>query len=192
MSVAVPTAIEPAAAAELAGRYIDAALGAAAGFCRAYPSLREDLRAAALLGLSRAAADFEPGRCRFWTFARHRVRGAMLDLLRSERPGGYRVRGAPFAVRSLGRADGEPAAVVGAEPDPAVGSELEGLDEVEGWLRKLPRRHAAAMRRLYVHGDSQAEAAGALGLSQSRLSSLHRESLELLRVAHERRRPCSC
>lgn len=42
----------------------------------------DDLMQAGLLGLIDAAARFETCGLKFWTFAAHRVRGAMLDLLR--------------------------------------------------------------------------------------------------------------
>ncbi len=64
--------------------------------------------------------------------------------------------------------------------DPPVGRDLEAIDEVEGWLRKLPPRHAAACREIYLRGKTQHEAARALGLSQSRLSFMHREAMSIL------------
>ena len=46
--------------------------------------------------------------------------------------------------------------------------------------RKLPRKHGAAFRQIYLHGKTQHEAAAVLGVSQPRLCAMHRESLAML------------
>lgn len=46
-----------------------------------------DLRSDAMLGLVRAARDYEPARnAKFYTYARHRIRGAVIDGLRHNDP----------------------------------------------------------------------------------------------------------
>ena len=61
-----------------------------------------------------------------------------------------------------------------------VGHEIEALDQFEAWLRLLPGKLAALCRLMYVDGANQLEAAARLGLSQSRVSTMHREALSIL------------
>ena len=75
--------------------------------------------------------------------------------------------------------------VVGADPDAPIGAEIESVDYVESWLKKLPAKHAEACRQIYVHGRSQGEAANRVGCSKSRLSYLHKEAIEILKDAWE-------
>ena len=69
---------------------------------------------------------------------------------------------------------------VGREPEPPVGHRVESIDAVEAQLRKLPKMHAAALRRIYVEDKTQSQVARELGCSQSRLSFLHREAIAML------------
>lgn len=167
---------------ELALRFLPLARGLARPFKTAWPSLRDDFESAACLALVESAEAFEPERnIKFITFARHRIWGSLRDVQRSVLPLGW--RGNPEeapVVGSLPR-ECERRGRVLADPDEAVGKDLEDHDALEGILRKLPRRHADACRRLYAYRESQHEAATALGYSQSRLSTIHREALAILR-----------
>jgi RNA polymerase sigma factor (sigma-70 family) len=69
------------------------------------------------------------------------------------------------------------------EQDPPVGLSVEHEDILECWLQKLPTKHAEACRLLFLAGKTQVEAARILGFSQSRLSSLRREALSMLKDA---------
>jgi DNA-directed RNA polymerase specialized sigma24 family protein len=70
--------------------------------------------------------------------------------------------------------------ILNSSPDAPIGEELESVDFVESWLRKLPPKHALACREIYIHGRTQGEAAELVGCSKSRLSNIHSEALTLL------------
>ena len=69
--------------------------------------------------------------------------------------------------------------LVASEP-PAVGSDIDDIDAVEHWLRKLPKRHAIICRMYYLYGKTQSEIAEVIGCSQSEITRLHKKSIDLL------------
>ena len=167
---------------ELAVKYMPLARSLAKPFKLSWPGSRDDFESAACLALVEAAESFDPDRnVKFATFARHRIWGALRDVQRGQVPMGWRcdpgaapfVGPMPMEAERRGR-------VLGMEEEEPVGHELESVEAVEVLLRKLPERHAAACRQIYLHGKSQHEAARDLGCSQSRLSFLHREALSIL------------
>ncbi|MGE3819132.1 MAG: sigma-70 family RNA polymerase sigma factor [Isosphaeraceae bacterium] len=169
----------------LAERYLPMARSLAKPLKRAWPLEGEEFESAAMLALVEAAQSFDPERnVKFATFARYRIWGALRDVQRALVTAGWRgdVENAP-SVASLTHDAEERGRVLGTEPDPPVGQELESTEFVEHWLRKLPARHAAACREIYLRGKSQGEAALAIGCSKSRLSYLHKESIELINDA---------
>lgn len=165
----------------LAVRFIPLARRLAQPWKRQWPHAWEEFESGALLALVQAAASFDPNRnIKFATFARHRIGGALRDVRRGLIPptgtadsGNLPANLVPSYTEHNGR-------ILGIEPDPPVGWELESLDAVDRWLNKLPPKHAAACRQIYLLGKSQLEAARAIGLSQSRLCSMHRAALEML------------
>lgn len=167
---------------DLAERYLPMARSLSKPHKRIWPSEWEEFESAAMMALVEAAESFDASRnVRFSTFARLRIIGALRDVQRRMGHTKWRVDDAHSVqdgtdVAAL-EAYGE---VVNTTPDPEVGQDLEHSDAVEAWLRKLPPKHAAACREIYLNGCSQVEAAGRLGCSQSRLSYLHREALAML------------
>lgn len=169
----------------LASKYLPMARSLAKPLKRAWPLEGEEFDSAAMLALVEAAQSFDPARnVKFATFARYRIWGALRDVQRSLITSGWRsdLENAP-TISSLSHDSEENGKVMGAEPDPPVGQELESVEFVECWLRKLPKRHAIACREIYLNGKSQGEAAEAVGCSKSRLSYLHKEALELINDA---------
>lgn len=167
---------------ELALKYLPLARSLAKPFKTSWPGSRDDFESAACLALVEAAEAFDPGRnVKFATFSRHRIWGALRDVQRGLVPFGWRcdAKHAPN-VGPLPRDPERQGRVVGAEPDGPVGHEIEAIEAVESLLKRLPARHAAACRQIYLHGKSQHEAARELGCSQSRLSYMHRESMTIL------------
>ena len=127
-----------------------------------------------MLALVEAAEAYDATRrVKFSTFARHRILGALRDVQRRltlERAGGLdgaRIEG-PRLVSLSDRRAARAVGLDGDLADPPVGTELEATDEVERWLRKLPKRHAAVCREIYLNGCSQVEAAQSGRLSRSR------------------------
>ena len=167
---------------DLAARYLPLARSLARPLKRAWPEACDEFESAACLALVEAAEAFEAGRgVRFATFARHRIRGALRDVQRKMVILGWRadVTHAP-QIQCLRYNSEDRGRILGAEPDPPVGTQLEMAEEVEDWLKKLPPKHAAACRELYLNERTQMEAADAIGCSQSRLSYMHREALAML------------
>lgn len=169
---------------KLAARYVALARRAARPFKERWPHHWEEFESAALYALVEAAESYESARqVRFGTYASHRIRGALRDvqreLLAQSRPWDLD-GGDPIAPDDLPAYADRAGRVIGIEADPPVGWELEGHEQLESWLRRLPPRWAAACRQIYIHGKSQVEAARLLGMSQSRLCCVHRAALEML------------
>lgn len=166
----------------LAERFLPLAYAIAHPHIRAWPWVGDEFESAANMALVEAAESFDPKRnVRFATYARHRIQGALRDVKRRMTPGGW--RSDPSHAPAIGPLSDNPETwgrIIGAEPDPPVDEALETSDEIDQLLRRLPRRHAEACRRIYLQGKTQAEAARELGCSQSRLSCMHREALTML------------
>lgn len=169
----------------LATRYMPMARSMARPLKRSWPNESEEFESAALLALVEAAQSFDPARnVKFATFARYRIWGALRDVQRGLITPGWRsdMENAP-TISSLNFDSEEHGRVVNSEPDRRVGEEFEAVDYVEGWLRKLPVKHAAVCRHIYLNDRTQGEAAGRIGCSKSRLSYLHKEALDILKDA---------
>lgn len=169
----------------LAMRYVPMARSLAKPLKLAWPLEGDEFESAAMLALVEAAQSFDPSRnVKFATFARYRIWGALRDVQRGLITAGWRgdLENAP-SVSSLTCNAEERGRILNAEPDRPVGEEFEALEFVENCLRQLPTKHAACCREIYVNGKTQGEAAEAIGCSKSRLSYLHKESLELINDA---------
>src|SRR5205807_704479 len=83
-------------------------------------------------------------------------RGALADVGRGMILAGWEDdrEHAPDQV-SLTPINEEHGRVLVAVTEPPIGSELEDIDSVERWLRKLPPKHAAVCRLFYLYGKSQ-------------------------------------
>lgn len=169
----------------LAQQYIPMARALARPLRRAWRNGGEDFESAALLALVEAAQSFDPSRnVKFATFARYRIWGALRDVQRGLIVNGWKsdIENSP-TISSLAYDSEEHGRVLSANPDQPVGHELEAIDFVEHWLRKLPAKHALACREIYINGRNQGEAAEKVGCSKSRMSYLHAEALELINDA---------
>jgi RNA polymerase sigma factor (sigma-70 family) len=169
----------------LALKYVPMAKSLAKPLKVSWPIDGEEFESAALLALVEAAQSFDPSRnVKFATFARYRIWGALRDVQRGLITTGWRsdVENAP-TITSLTYDAEEHGRVLNCTSDDPVGHEFEAIDYVEGFLRKLPAKHAEACRHIYIDDRTQGEAADLIGCSKSRLSYLHKESLELLKDA---------
>ena len=161
---------------ELAAKYIPMARALAKPFKNQFPDSWEDFESAACLALVEAARSFEPEReVKFSTFARRRIWGGLCDVRR---------RRLTRSRNECPMADGCPTSIrlteeVAADIRP-VGAEMEAVEALESWMRKLPRQHAQACRMIYLDDRTHAEVARALGVSPSRITYLHLESLAML------------
>ncbi len=171
----------------LAAKYLPMARSLAKPLKRNWPNEGMEFESAALMALVEAAQSFDPARnVKFPTFARYRIWGALRDVQRGLITPGWRtdLENAP-SVTSLSYDAEEHGRVLGTEPDAPVGQNFEAVEFVENRLRKLPPKHAEACRQIYLHDRTQGEAAQYVGCSKSRLSYLHKESLDLLKDAWE-------
>lgn len=171
-----------AAQKELAESYLPLARSLARPLKDSWPGEWDELDSAACLALVEAAGAYDPARnVTFPTFARHRIIGALRDVQRRLVVRGWRTdhERAP-AVVSLHVASERYGTVLDCTPDPSAEAEMQAEEAFEGWLKQLPSKHAETCRQLYDRGLTQAEAAEALGCSQSRLSYMHREALAML------------
>ena len=135
-----------------------------AGKLRAFPSLKQDLIQEGMVALINAVDRFDPGRdLRFTTYAYHRIRGQMINLLdRSERR-------APIPV----------------DDDRLFAEEPETADE--GWLdvaesiSRLRGREAAVVAALFFEGKHPLEVAGEQKMDVSNVYRLRRSAIVKIR-----------
>jgi RNA polymerase sigma factor (sigma-70 family) len=177
-----PTPLSPDRS-ELAARYLPFARKIAKPYKDNWPRDPDEFDSAVCLALVEAAQSFDPGRnIKFATYARHRIWGALRDVQRDMVLAGWRSdrEHAPGFLSLLPRAE-EYGRLMLTTPDPRVGEELERAELLESWLKKLPAHYAAACRAIYLRGETQAQAAAALGTSKSRISAWLKEALVILR-----------
>jgi hypothetical protein len=136
---------------------------------------REEVEAAALCGLWRAALAWDPGRgLLFWTYAAWRVKGEVLDALRADVGLGRSRLHAPPRLYPL--PDG-----LAAPPDPRPGA-VDLADRLAPLRRLLPWRGRVLLRLLYDEGMTLPQAARVLGLSACYLGALHARALAVMRA----------
>jgi len=166
---------------ELAAKFLPLARSLARPLKEMFALWRDEFESAACLALVEAARSFDPSRnIQFATFARFRIRGALVDVGRGMGLAGWENEvDAPGAV-SLTPYIEEHGQVLVATNPPPVGSEFEDIDAVEHLLRKLPKKHATVCRMQYLYGKTQAEIASMLGCSQAEVTRLHMKALEFL------------
>ncbi len=164
---------------ELTLRYLPLARAMAHRLTKSWPAGGDEFQSAASLAVVEAAQTFDPSRnIDFATFARFRIRGALIDVQRSLFSGGWRGTAGNGPRFQPLEADSEShGRVVGAQADEPVGADVEAMDAVENWLKKLSPLHAAAFRHIYLDGKTQEEAAALIGCSKSSICRLHRETL---------------
>lgn len=167
---------------ELATRYMPLAGSMARRLAASLPSGADDFRAAASLALVEAAQAFDESRgVDFATFARHRIRGALIDARRNLLCDGWRgdLALAPH-FESLGPGSESRGRVFGTTVDAPIGSEMEVEEDVAYCLGRLSPRQAAAFRHIYLDGKTQEEAAALDGCSKASMCRMHRDALERL------------
>jgi RNA polymerase sigma factor (sigma-70 family) len=160
---------------ELAEAYVPLARAIARTYWSRWPHLREDIVAEAYWGLVQACIRYA-GRVRFRTFARHRIRGAILDFLNPDGKARWRPGTADPLTYSL---------------VPPVRGDEEDRDAVEFVVRmsrRLPAAHGRFLRLMYLVGLNKKETARLLGLSESRGHCLHDEAMAYLKSDLEEHR----
>jgi RNA polymerase sigma factor (sigma-70 family) len=166
----------------LAARFLPLARSLAKPMKEIFNEWKDEFESAACLALVEAARSFDPSRnIQFSTFARFRIRGALVDVGRGLNLPGWEdnPEEAPGLVTLTPYIEEHGQVLIAVSP-PEVGSEFDDIDAVEHLLRKLPKKHAVVCRMQYLYGKTQAEIAAMLGCSQAEITRLHKKSLELL------------
>lgn len=152
----------------------------------------DDLIQDGWFGLRNALNGFDPARgVKFNTYARLRIRGAILDGLRDRDwvPRLVRIRKeTPVAVQSTGDQaffdEGERGNLLEntlADDSQPIALGLDERDSIEAILRVLPTRRHRLMCRMYFVGDVTMKAIGvAIGLSESRVSQMMSEAVRIM------------
>jgi RNA polymerase sigma factor for flagellar operon FliA len=159
--------------------------------------LRDDLLAAGSFGLIDALRRGETRGPTFEWYARVRIRGAILDELRTQdwlkRRARSRVTASQGAERAtvIGLDDVAPEARAQLDADdaPSALTALEQRADQEGLVKavdKLPERERFIVQSHYFNGVAFKAIAQTLRVSEPRISQLHARAIDLLRTAlHE-------
>ncbi len=171
----------------LATQYMPLAQSLAKGYRFRRLAEREELESTAYMALVEAAQMYDATRkVNFATYARHRIRGALRDYQRHTQSADWRGDEAERPVfQRLKKGAEDSGRVIGMEPSQPIGADIEAVEAVEEWLRRLPQVHATACRLIYIHGESQNNVAASVGCSRSFLSRLHREAISMLIMDYE-------
>jgi RNA polymerase sigma factor for flagellar operon FliA len=159
----------------------------------------DELAAAGLVGLWQAIRAFDPGRgVPLRTFATRRIRGAMLDWLRSIDPltrcrraklkaGGMVPRYYSVEARASawqmqdGREMRRGTELIDESPDADPGRRIESQEAFAAMLRPLRPRERLIMAMLYIEGRTMKQAARTLECSESWVSIRHDAAIKVLR-----------
>jgi RNA polymerase sigma factor (sigma-70 family) len=157
---------------DLALKYMPLAISMSKPYQKDFPAYRDDFKGEACLALSQAADRFDESRnVMFPTFAKRRIRGALLDLQRSMGLRGYR--------RS---SDGSPTVCslidVSIEPE----SDYEMTEFVLSTIERLSPLQNTVFRGVYLDGKPLKQIACEMGITQKKVSYLHRTGLARLRT----------
>jgi RNA polymerase sigma factor (sigma-70 family) len=161
--------------AERVEAYVPLARTIAKRYWSRWIHLRDDIIAEAYWGLVQASIRYT-GQVRFRTFARHRIRGAILDFLYPE----GKTRWRPGTADMLTFA--HVPQVWGDEQDRI------GIEFVVRMSRRLPAAHGRFLRLMYLAGLNKKETARLMGLSESRGHYLHAEAMAYLKSDLEKHR----
>lgn len=141
----------------------------------------EELESAAWLGAIKAVDKYNPARAKLQTFAERKIKGEILDYLRSVDPLSRRHR---KEVKESGwvpvHVDPEPLSLI--DPDRSI-DVVEAMHAVDELTRraKLTDRQALVIERFYFDGVRPKDIAVELGCHYSRVGQLKAQALKLLR-----------
>ena len=136
---------------------------------------QEDLVADGYLGLAKAARKYDPSHgVPFTAFARHYVRGAIVDTIRTlvrRHHLGDGVYADVHAFSDLAAPDAETSGFDPPDPRPTPDEAVVSRDRLRV-LATIPERERIALIRTVVDGDTAADVAEELGVSPNRVYNL--------------------
>ena len=155
----------------------------------------EDLVAAGLQGAWESARKFDPSKgFEFLSFAHLRIRGAMVDWIRStgglNRKGKAKQNATPELLLSdvtkaiesrLAHRSGDELISDELAIAKTVRSQMDDNDWFRTVIRSIPDQHAWVVKLYYRDGMTMRGIGKAIGLSESRVSQVHAEALQFLR-----------
>lgn len=143
---------------------------------------REDLESAGLVGLIDAVDRYQPDRgVPFEAYAALRVRGAVLDELRSATGGRRNEAPAPVSLDELLDLGDHTLPSLDETGPRRAAEELAG--RVESAMRCLPDRQRELLSRYYGQSLTLREAGKKMGISEARACQLHTRAIASLRRA---------
>lgn len=165
---------------DLAERHLTMAENLAQNFAERFAWLSDDFHSAASWALLCAARDYDASLgFLFGTYARYRIRGALLDVQRDQYPRGYkRSRGPAPKVGGLDEFEAEP--VVRDSPGDRADARLRLAAMIAG----LPPRQRRAMTLTVLAGLDPPEVAEEMGLPADRVAWLIDDGVAQLRAKH--------
>lgn len=158
---------------------------------RLYGSVRcratyDDLLAAALVGLWKAIAGYDPKRASFSTYATFRIRGSIQEWLLKMRRQGHNHLVAPLAFKNLSVKQWAVHSDLIGRLDPTPPLEL--LEEVEKVLADCDDRERAYLHERFWEGSEFREIARKHGVSHQWVYFVIHRALDRLREQHADRR----
>lgn len=165
---------------DLAERHLTMAENLAQTFAERFAWLSDDFHSAASWALLCAARDYDASLgFLFGTYARYRIRGALLDVQRDQYPRGYkRSRGPAPKVGGLDEFEAEP--VVRDSP----GDRADARLRLAAMIGSLPPRQRRAMTLSILAGLDPPEVAEEMGLPADRVAWLIDDGVAQLRAKH--------
>lgn len=167
---------------ELAAKWVPLAHKLANRWAKTLPRMRDEIESAALFGLCRAAALYDParGEAKFSTFAAVCVKNAIRAVRKADRR--------RETLAASGSPEGDEVQALDFVPDdaPEVGHELETRDLWAGLLRAAPReapallspRNIELFERAVGEGESAADLAAEYQISRARVHQIIRHAAE--------------
>ena len=139
----------------------------------------DDLIQTGMVALIEAARRYEDRGFSFATYAGVRVKGAMLDVLRSQRPGG---RGVAVVIEPLDQTELESI----ADPAPLADTlfdQGEQCNDMTTAIAQLPPREARILSLYFVEGMGLDAIGATLGIGAARVCQIKKVGLARLRAA---------
>lgn len=163
---------------ELIIKFIPLAHNLAKKYSARFPRFRDDYMAAARLGLVQAANRFIPKKkTLFSTFAKRRIKGALLDMHRSLDLQGYRrktetrPRVESFSFQNF----------IFSEDRETPEALLEAEDNILSIIHKVSEYEYPVFKGIYIDHKTHKVIAAEMGVPLNRVAYLHRTGLERLR-----------
>ncbi len=170
----------------LASQYMPLAESLARQSKRSTVADEEDMTSACFATLCISARDYRAGPATFYTFARRRIRGTVIDRIRDAAPhtrSGKNRRASELAVTQISGSSDRDMTVLDymESKEPLPLQRMESSESFEYMLSFLNHRSQVILRTKYQHGAPFAVAAKKLRVSVSTCELIHNQAIKHLR-----------